>query len=179
MNRSRLSFLAAAAALALTAGCAKKAPKEIPPPPMHAGEGAEGAGEGANGPGAGSVGQANLGGARADFLRNVASDRVFFGTDIYSLDAQARQTLDGQAAWLMAHPSVIVTIEGHCDERGTREYNLALGDRRANAVKDYLQAKGIPAARMTTISYGKERPVALGSNEEAWAQNRNATTTVR
>ena len=178
MKTTRLSLIAACAVLALTAGCAKKAPKEIPPPPMHAGEGAEGAGEGANGPGAGSVGQANLGGARADFLRNVASDRVFFGTDIYSLDAQARQTLDGQAAWLAAHPGVNVTIEGHCDERGTREYNLALGDRRANAVKDYLEAKGIPASRMTTISYGKERPIALGSDEASLAQNRRAVTIV-
>ena len=179
MKTTRLSLIAAAAALALTAGCAKKAPKEIPPPPLAHGEGTQGTGEGAAGPGTGSVGQANLGsGARADFLRNVASDRVFFGTDIYSLDDQARRTLDGQAAWLMAHPSVSVTIEGHCDERGTREYNLALGDRRANAVKDYLQAKGIAASRMTTISYGKERPVALGSNEEAWAQNRRAVTVV-
>ncbi|HEX4736612.1 MAG TPA: peptidoglycan-associated lipoprotein Pal [Allosphingosinicella sp.] len=178
MKTTSLSLIAASAALALTAGCAKKAPKEIPPPPMHGGEATQGNGEGAAGPGTGSVGQANLGGARADFLRNVASDRVFFGTDEYALDAQDRQTLDGQAAWLMAHPSVSVTIEGHCDERGTREYNLALGDRRANAVKDYLQAKGIPAARMTTISYGKERPVALGSNEEAWAQNRRAVTVV-
>ena len=178
MKTTRLSLIAACAALALTAGCAKKAPKEIPPPPMSGpGTQGNGPGEGA-GSEAGSVGQAGVTGARADFLRNVASDRVFFGTDLYSLDDKARQTLDGQAAWLAAHPSVPVTIEGHCDERGTREYNLALGDRRANAVKDYLEAKGISPSRMTTISYGKERPVALGSNEEAWAQNRRAVTVV-
>ena len=178
MNANRLSLIAACAALALAAGCAKKAPKNIPPPPMRSGEATQGNGPGGGGADAGSVGQANLGGARADFLRSVPSDRVFFGTDEYAIDDQDRRTLDGQAAWLMSHPSISVTIEGHCDERGTREYNLALGDRRANAVKNYLQAKGVQAARMTTISYGKERPVALGSNEEAWAQNRRAVTVV-
>src|SRR5579875_752976 len=179
MNRTRLSLtLAAAAALALTAGCAKKAPKDIPPPPMAPGAAAQGSGPGAGGPGTGNVGEAALGSPRADFLRSVPSDRVFFGTNEYSIDEKDRQVLDAQAAWLLAHPGIDVTIEGHCDERGTREYNLALGDRRANAVKDYLQAKGIPASRMTTISYGKERPVALGSNEEAWAQNRRAVTVV-
>ena len=179
MKTTRLSLIAAVAALALTAGCAKKPPKELPPPPMRGGEATQGTGEGAAGPGTGSVGQANLGsGARADFLRNVASDRVFFGTDEYSLDAQDRQTLDGQAAWLMAHPAVSVTIEGHCDERGTREYNLALGDRRANAAKNYLAARGVNAARINTISYGKERPIALGSDEASWAQNRRAVTVV-
>jgi peptidoglycan-associated lipoprotein len=179
MKATRLSLIAACAALALTAGCAKKAPRTLPPPPMTSNEGAQGnGGPGGGGADAGTVGQANLGGPRADFLRSVPSDRVFFGTDDYGIDDEDRRTLDAQAPWLLAHPGIAVTIEGHCDERGTREYNLALGDRRANAVKDYLQAKGIPAARMTTISYGKERPVALGSNEEAWAQNRRAVTVV-
>ncbi len=179
MNATRLSLIAACAALALTAGCAKKAPKNIPPPPMAAGEAAQGnGGPGTQGPDAGSVGRTELGGARADFLRSVPSDRIFFGTDEYSIDDQDRRTLDAQAAWLLAHPSIGVTIEGHCDERGTREYNLALGDRRANAAKNYLAAKGVPASRMTTISWGKEKPVALGSNEEAWAQNRRAVTVV-
>ncbi|HEY1604015.1 MAG TPA: peptidoglycan-associated lipoprotein Pal [Allosphingosinicella sp.] len=177
MNRTRLSLIAAAAALALTAGCAKKPPSHIPPPPMN-GSATQGGEAGTPGPESGTVGQTGLGGAHADFMRSVPSDRVFFGTDEYALDDQDRHTLDAQAAWLTAHPAVSVTIEGHCDERGTREYNLALGDRRANAVKDYLQAKGVPAGRMTTISYGKERPVALGSNEEAWAQNRRAVTVV-
>ena len=177
MNANRLSLIAAAAALALTAGCAKKAPKNLPPPPAsgEAGQGSETGGTGAD---AGNVGQANLTGARADFLRNVPSDRIFFGTDEYGIDDEDRRTLDAQAAWLAAHPAISVTIEGHCDERGTREYNLALGDRRANAAKNYLLARGVSAARLTTISWGKEKPVALGSDEQAWAQNRRAVTVV-
>jgi peptidoglycan-associated lipoprotein len=179
MKTTRLSLIAASVALALTAGCAKKAPKNLPPPPMAPGEATQGAGaNGGAGVDAGTVGRTGLGGARADFLRSVPSDRIFFGTDDYSIDDEDKKVLDAQAAWLLAHPGVNVTIEGHCDERGTREYNLALGDRRANAAKNYLAAKGVPAARMTTISYGKERPVALGSNEEAWAQNRRAVTVV-
>jgi len=105
-------------------------------------------------------------------------DRVFFSFDQYNLDDAARSTLGKQAAWLAANPSVAITIEGHADERGTREYNLALGDRRANATKDYLVALGVNPGRIKTISYGKERPVALGSNEAAWAQNRRAVTVV-
>jgi peptidoglycan-associated lipoprotein len=178
MNANRLSLIAAAAALALTAGCAKKAPKHIPPPPMSGAEAGQGSGAGGTGADAGSVGQANLGGARADFLRAVPSDRIFFATDEYGIDDEDRRTLDAQAAWLAAHPAISVTIEGHCDERGTREYNLALGDRRANAAKNYLAARGVPAARMTVISWGKEKPVALGSDEQAWAQNRRAVTVV-
>jgi peptidoglycan-associated lipoprotein len=178
MKPTRLSLIAAIAALALTAGCGKKAPKNLPPPPMASGEASRGGEAGGPGGDAGSVGQANLGGARADFLRSVPSDRIFFGTDEYGIDDEDRRTLDAQAAWLVAHPAVSVTIEGHCDERGTREYNLALGDRRANAAKNYLAAKGVPAARMTTISWGKEKPVALGSDEQAWAQNRRAVTIV-
>ena len=84
--------------------------------------------------------------------------------------------LDSQAAWLMKWPDRRITIEGHADERGTREYNLALGDRRANAAKNYLAARGVNAARINTISYGKERPIALGSDETSWAQNRRAVT---
>jgi peptidoglycan-associated lipoprotein len=103
-------------------------------------------------------------------------DRVFFDTDQYDLDDRDRTTLDAQAAWLRSNPVVRVTIEGHADERGTRDYNLALGDRRANAAKNYLAARGVPAGRMTVISYGKERPEALGSDESAWAQNRRAVT---
>ena len=91
---------------------------------------------------------------------------------------EARAILDSQAQWLNAHPNARITIEGHCDERGTREYNLALGDRRANAAKNYLAARGISPTRITTISYGKERPIALGSDEGSWAQNRRAVTIV-
>lgn len=116
-------------------------------------------------------------GTQEDLVVN-AGDRVFFEYDKYSLQAEARGILEKQAAWLKKFPETSITIEGHADERGTREYNLALGERRANSTKDYLIALGVPASSIRTISYGKERPVALGSNEEAWAQNRRAVTVV-
>ena len=128
MNKTSLKITAIAAALALTAACAKKAPEELPPPPItDTGTGTD------IGEDTGTVGQGAIPGSRADFLQNVSSDRVFFDTDSHTVDDQARQTLDTQAEWLMRNPGVNVTIEGHADERGTREYNLALGDRRANA----------------------------------------------
>jgi peptidoglycan-associated lipoprotein len=95
------------------------------------------------------------------------------------LKPQARSTIEALAAWMNEHPGVALTIEGHCDERGTREYNLALGERRANAVRDYLVALGISGNRLGTISYGKERPAVPGSNESAWAQNRRGVFVVR
>ena len=101
---------------------------------------------------------------------------VYFGFDSSELAGEAQATLDRQAAFLNVNPTVVVIIEGHADERGTREYNLALGDRRAVAVRDYLLAKGLNAARVRTVSYGKERPAVSGSNEEAWAKNRRAAT---
>ncbi len=116
-------------------------------------------------------------GSQEDLVVNVG-DRVHFEYDKYVLLPGARATLEKQAAWLNKYPSVSITVEGHCDERGTREYNLALGERRANSVKDYLMALGISSGRIKTLSYGKERPVALGSNSAAWAQNRRAVTTV-
>jgi len=119
----------------------------------------------------------NVPGSQDDLEEQVGA-RAYFDFDQYSLTGAARAILDKQAAWLQANPSVNVTIEGHADERGTRDYNLALGDRRANAVKDYLVALGVNPARMKTISYGKERPRALGSNEAAWAQNRRTETVV-
>ena len=103
-------------------------------------------------------------------------DRVFFAYDSYSLTSLAQETLKKQAQWLKANGSVTISLEGHADERGTREYNLALGDRRANSAKDFLMTQGISASRITTISYGKERPVNSGSNEKAWAQNRRSVT---
>ncbi len=116
-------------------------------------------------------------GSQADLVINVG-DRVFFDLDKFSLGADARSTLEKQAAWLKTHSGLTITVEGHADERGTREYNLALGARRANSAKDYLIALGVSPSRVKMISYGKERPVALGSNEEAWSQNRRAITTV-
>ena len=115
---------------------------------------------------------------QADLVAKAGSDTVYFGTDEYSLDDAAQATLAAQARWLLANPNVRASIEGHADERGTREYNLALGERRANAARDFLIAQGVPAGRLTVTSWGKERPVAIGSNEEAWAQNRRAVTVV-
>ena len=114
-------------------------------------------------------------GSVADFRQNVG-DRVFFDTDMSTIREDGRQTLNRQAEWLKKYTNYPVTIEGHCDERGTREYNLALGERRANAARQYLIAQGVPAARIKTISYGKERPDPVGSDEAAWARNRRAVT---
>ena len=106
-------------------------------------------------------------------------DRVYFEFDSSSLTDNAKEVLDTQVKWLKKHENVDVVVQGYCDERGTREYNIALGDRRANSVKSYLVANGIAADRIGTISYGKERPAVLGSNEAAWAQNRRAVTVVK
>jgi peptidoglycan-associated lipoprotein len=115
-------------------------------------------------------------GSPEDFQQNVG-DRVFFDTDRYDLSGDAQSQLQKQAAWLQQYPAVTVTVEGHADERGTREYNLALGERRANAVANYLTALGIDAGRLSVISYGKERPDCSDSNESCWAQNRRGVTT--
>jgi peptidoglycan-associated lipoprotein len=117
-------------------------------------------------------------GSQEDLVANVG-DRVFYDFNASALRADAKGTLEKQAAWLAKYGSVNVQIAGNCDERGTEEYNIALGNKRANAAASYLKAKGVAAARMSTISYGKDRPTAQGSSEQAWAQNRNAITSVR
>ena len=117
-------------------------------------------------------------GSVADFRQNVG-DRVFFDTDQSTIREDGRQTLNRQAEWLKKYGNYQITVVGHCDERGTREYNLALGERRANAARQYLVAQGIPAARIKTISYGKERPDPVGSDEAAWARNRRAVTALQ
>ena len=117
-----------------------------------------------------------VGSETVEMLAVDVPDRVFFAYDSYSLTNAAQDTLAKQAKWLKANGSVTIAIEGHADERGTREYNLALGERRATAVRDYLVAKGINSARVRTVSYGKERPAVSGSDEEAWAKNRRAAT---
>ena len=122
-------------------------------------------------------GQGAAPGTQQDLVVNVG-DRIFFGYDRFDLTGEGQSTLDRQAAWLKQYPNVNVTIEGHCDERGTREYNLALGERRASSVKNYLIALGVPATRINTISYGKERPAVLGADDESWAQNRRGVTIV-
>ena len=114
-------------------------------------------------------------GSQQDFVVNVG-DRVFFETDSTELTVQSRATIDKQAQWLQQYGNYTFTIEGHADERGTREYNIALGARRAQTVRDYLAARGIPVSRMRTISYGKERPVAVCNDISCWSQNRRAVT---
>jgi len=156
-----------AAALAV-AGCSKKAPESLPPSPGGASAGAPAQATGPAGPVAGS---------QADFLAQMnGQDTILFDTDKYDIDAADAAALQTQAAWLGRYPAKRATIEGHADERGTREYNLALGERRANAAKNYLVSIGIAAERLTVLSYGKERPAATGSNEAAWARNRRAVT---
>jgi len=116
-------------------------------------------------------------GSQEDLIVNVG-DRVFFGYDSSELDSDNQELLQDQVAWLKQYSDVSVTIEGHCDERGTREYNLALGEKRAQAVKNYLISLGISESRVSTISYGKERPAVIGSNDGAWSQNRRSVTKV-
>jgi peptidoglycan-associated lipoprotein len=155
-------------ALLLLAACSS-AP-ETPP-------GGPGGPGGAGGPGAG-LGSRNIVPGSQQDLEASAGDRIFFAFDRSDITPEAQEILARQADWLRRYPNVTVTIEGHCDERGTREYNLALGERRAQAAKNVLVAMGIPASRISTISYGKERPAVLGSTEEAYAQNRRAVTVV-
>ena len=165
-------FLTAACAVLLISGaaCASK-PK---PNPTDGGT--------ATGPGGASNGvdvtnMAPTPGSEQDFIVNVG-DRVFFDYDQYDVRADARPILDAQARWLNQYRSVRVRIEGNADERGTREYNFALGGRRAESIRNYLVSRGIDPSRIETISYGKERPLDPGSNEEAWARNRNGHTQI-
>ena len=118
-----------------------------------------------------------LPGSEQDFVINVG-DRVYFDFDRYEVRSDATGLLDAQAAWLKRYPAVQIRIEGNCDERGTREYNLALGARRANAVREYLASQGVDSSRITTVSYGKERPIDLGAGDEADQHNRNAHTAI-
>ena len=153
----------ALAAVALLAACSSHAPTNT------------GA---ATGAGANAATGGPAPGSEEDLVANVG-DRVFFAFDKSALTTEDQATLDRQAAWLQRYPQVQVQVAGNCDDRGTEEYNLALGQRRANAAKDYLVARNVSAGRITTISYGKDRPTALGDNEQAWAQNRNAITSVQ
>ncbi len=159
-------FIAVAAAALLVAAC-ETAPESTA---------ATGGSGGATAPAPAAPAQRQLS-LQEDLVVNVG-DRVFFATNKSDLSPQARATLDRQSAWLKKNAQVRLVVEGHCDERGTREYNLALGERRANAARNYLVNQGIAANRLQTISYGKERPVALGHNEAAWAQNRRAVSVV-
>ena len=170
MNKA---ILIGMSAIALTMGaCGRKVPPaEIPPveqPPAAD----------PNSTDPNSLEVVELPALQADLVAKAGSDTIYFGTDEYSLDDASKTTLAAQAQWLIANPSVRASIEGHADERGTREYNQALGERRASATRDFLVSQGVPTSRLVVTSWGKERPVALGSNEEAWAQNRRAVTVI-
>lgn len=169
MTKTKLTLLVAAGTLALGA-CSKKAPEQLPPAPEGTTQTpAPTATDTMSGPG-----------TQEHFSTTVGATNtiVYFDTDQYDIDSEDAGKLQAQGQYFTQYPNVTFTIEGHADERGTREYNLALGERRANAAKNYLVSLGIPADRIRTLSYGKERPVALESNESAWAQNRRAATVV-
>jgi peptidoglycan-associated lipoprotein len=161
-----LTVAAVMAGALMISACSKKPPETLPPEP--------GPTTGAD-TGAGTLGTQP--GSQADFMaKMMGADTIYFDTDKFDIDSEDRVALSKQASWLTQYPAKRVSVEGHADERGTREYNLALGERRANAAKNYLVSLGVEAARITTVSYGKERPVALGSTPEAWARNRRAVT---
>ena len=171
MNKT--TMLLSTAALIAVAGCTKKPPAQLPPPPPTTTTAPDTSGSTTT-----DTTNGVTPGSRADMLAQAGTDTVHFATDSSDIDSEANSILAKQAAWLQKYPNVRVTVEGHCDERGTREYNLALGDRRANSAKNFLVNAGVDASRISVISYGKERPVAAGSDEDSWAQNRRAVTVV-
>jgi peptidoglycan-associated lipoprotein len=166
-------FLISAILVLFVAACATK-PKDAAD---SSGSGSSSSDSSSEGTVTESSGSGIVAGSQEDLIVNVG-DRVFFGYDSSDLDSDALELLQDQVAWLKQNSGVSVTIEGHCDERGTREYNLALGEKRAQAVKNYLIGLGISPDRVSTISYGKERPAVVGSNDGAWAQNRRSVTIV-
>jgi peptidoglycan-associated lipoprotein len=169
MNHKISAIVLLVSATALGA-CAKKAPETIPPPPVSAGNTQTAPQVQPMGPQVGSQ----------EHFRNAVNGAtvVYFDLDRFNISSQSATTLQAQAQYFAAYPQLTFTIEGHADERGTREYNLALGERRANAAKNYLTSIGIAANRIAVVSYGKERPVALGSDEQSWAQNRRAASVI-
>jgi len=170
MQRLAIS-LVVTSALALGA-CSRKAPEELPPaPPASSAP--------ATAPAAAPAQSGSTPGSQQHFRTQMSGqDVILFDTDTYNIDSQDQAALRTQAQYLTQYANVRATIEGHADERGTRDYNLALGERRANAAKNYLVSLGIAANRLTTVSYGEERPASTGSSESAWAQNRRAVTVV-
>jgi peptidoglycan-associated lipoprotein len=162
--------LMAAAALIVLAGCTTKPPANTAPPPVEA--------PSAGGTAPVTTESSSIIPGSAEDLRVNVGDTVHFDYDRYELRDEDRNILQRQASWLQKYAQVRVSVEGHCDERGTREYNLALGARRANAVKEYLVSLGVSSGRLETISYGKERPVCTQSSEDCYAQNRRGVTVV-
>ena len=173
----RMKILSIAAALLLVAACASEE-KEVA---TSSGSGASqqksaSSGSSTSVSGGSSV-SAPAAGSAEEFI--TIGDRVYFDFNKAEIRTDGTSTLNDQAAWLKKYPNITIVIEGHADERGTREYNLALGERRANAVKEYLVSRGVSADRVETVSYGKERPAVLGSNDSAWSQNRRGVSVVR
>lgn len=170
MNTKIATILLLASATGLAA-CAKKAPEVLPPPPEERVTQVQTTPQPQpTGPSVGT---------QQHFAAAVGSSTtIYFDTDRYNVDSQDAAALQAQAQYFARFPQVTFTVEGHADERGTREYNLALGERRANAAKNYLVSLGVDANRISVVSYGKERPVALASNESAWAQNRRAASVI-
>jgi peptidoglycan-associated lipoprotein len=168
LNHKRILKLTCVAFLMALAACASKPPAQnTPPPPQAVARPAPPA----------PVTSSILPGSLQDFRVNVG-DTVHFALNAYNVEGNDKALLQRQSAWLNKYPKVRITIEGHCDERGTREYNLALGARRASAVKELLISDGVAGDRVQTISYGKERPICTQSDETCWAQNRRGTTTI-
>ena len=167
MNKKLATVLLLASATMLAA-CAKKAPEQLPPPPVSSGGEQTPAPTTPMGPQVGSQ----------EHFRNAVNGQtvIYFDLDRFNISSTSAATLQAQAQYFAQYPQLTFTIEGHADERGTREYNLALGERRANAAKNYLTSLGIAPNRIAVVSYGKERPVALGSDEQSWAQNRRAAS---
>ncbi len=171
MNTKIATILLLSSAMGLAA-CSKKAPADIPPPPVDTTRPTT-----QPTPQVQPTGPAV--GTQAHFAQAVGSSTtIYFETDRYNVDTQDAAALQAQAQYFARFPQVTFTIEGHADERGTREYNIALGEKRANAAKAYLVSLGVDANRISVVSYGKERPVALASNESAWAQNRRAASVI-
>lgn len=171
MNTKLATILLLASATSLAA-CAKKAPEQLPPPPVDT-----------TSPTPPPTTPAQSGGPQVGTQGHFAgavgsSTTIYFETDRFNIDSQDAAALQAQAQYFARYPQLTFTIEGHADERGTREYNLALGEKRANAAKNYLASLGVDANRISVVSYGKERPVALGSDESAWAQNRRAASVI-
>ena len=171
MNTRFAATVLAVSTLAVAA-CQKKPPEELPPPPQQ--QTTAPTPTPPSGPAAGALG------TQSHFANAVGAENtvVYFDTDRYNVDPEDTAKLQNQARYFSQYPNLTFTIEGHTDERGTRDYNLALGEGRVNAAKNYLVSLGIPASRIRTDSYGKQRPVALGSNPAAWARNRRAASVV-
>ena len=168
MNKTASRLVMVASLVALAACAPKRKVEDIPPPPVQQGEATPDAN--ADKP---------LPGSQADFVASVTADRVYFDTDKFDIDEEDQAVLRSQASWLARYPTKRVTIEGHCDERGTREYNMALGERRANAVQAYLNSNGAKSSQLDTVSYGKEKPLNDGNDEAAWAENRRVEITYK